>query len=585
MGRDKVITADEAMEIVMAGDTIATGGFVGIGFPEPLAAALERRFLYTGEPDLTLIFAAGQGDGGDRGLNHFGHPGMLRTRIGGHWGLVPALGRLPQRRHRGLLPATRHDQPLVPRHRRGPPGCHQPGRGGHVCRSAARGWPPQHADREHSSRSSPSATRTTSSCPRCRSTWRCCGARRPTTEGNVTMEHEAVTLEALSMAQAAKNSGASSSSRSSGPPTPRVVATGSQDPGHSRGRRCRQPPREHQQTFAETYNPAYTGEVRVSGHRPADAPDAAKGDRPARGDVPAPQRRGEPGHRHPRGDRFGGRRGKRPRPHHLNRGSRWHRWHPRRRPELRRHHQRRGDHRPALPVRLLRRRRARPGIPRDGAGGCPRQRQRQSVRVPDRRAWRLINISQSAKEVYFLGLFRAGATLDVTDGRLQVLDEGKSAKFRIGSTRSPSAGGRPDTADRPCTTSPNGASSDWLRQGLRVGRDRPGAGLRGGRHRTDGVPAFGRRRVDDHGPARFGDNVMGLAEPAAPPLGDRFPYDPDQNVLFCNFEGLTLDSPDDVAPLADTLNQHFEAIGKKVHVVINYDNFEVSQPQQRRSST
>ena len=50
MGRDKVITADEAMQVILSGDTIATGGFVGIGFPEHLAVALERRFLETGEP-------------------------------------------------------------------------------------------------------------------------------------------------------------------------------------------------------------------------------------------------------------------------------------------------------------------------------------------------------------------------------------------------------------------------------------------------------------------------------------------------------------------------------------------------------
>ncbi len=43
--KGKIVTAVEAIRVIRDGDTVATGGFVGTGFPEEIAIELEQYFL------------------------------------------------------------------------------------------------------------------------------------------------------------------------------------------------------------------------------------------------------------------------------------------------------------------------------------------------------------------------------------------------------------------------------------------------------------------------------------------------------------------------------------------------------------
>lgn len=93
--RKKVVSAAEAIAILRNGDTLCCSGFGSNGVPVELILALEKSFLETGAPNnLTLLFGGGPGDGASGGANHLAHEGMLKRVVGGHYGLVPKIGKL-----------------------------------------------------------------------------------------------------------------------------------------------------------------------------------------------------------------------------------------------------------------------------------------------------------------------------------------------------------------------------------------------------------------------------------------------------------------------------------------------------------
>ena len=95
MRKVPVISAREAADMITDNATVTSSGFVASCMPEALTSAVEKRFLETNSPkNITVFYAAAQGNRDGSGADHFAHEGLVKRVIGGHWNMVPKLGEM-----------------------------------------------------------------------------------------------------------------------------------------------------------------------------------------------------------------------------------------------------------------------------------------------------------------------------------------------------------------------------------------------------------------------------------------------------------------------------------------------------------
>lgn len=91
----KLSSAQEAVALIEDGMSIAVGGFVGIGGAEEVLAALGARFRETGSPrNLTLISPASTGNRQGKGLEHLAQEGLVARIITSHVGFTPTMAEM-----------------------------------------------------------------------------------------------------------------------------------------------------------------------------------------------------------------------------------------------------------------------------------------------------------------------------------------------------------------------------------------------------------------------------------------------------------------------------------------------------------
>jgi propionate CoA-transferase len=577
----KAVSLEEAVALVQPGNTLATSGFVGIGTPDGLLDALARAYQAHGRPGgLTLVFAAGQGDGKTRGLNRLALPGLLRRVVGGHWGLIPRVGALALA---GEIEAYNLPQGCI----------------SHLYRDIAAGKPgtlsrvglgtfvdPRNGGGKVNARTTEEIVELVQIHGQDWLLYRAFPIDvvflRGTTAdpgGNVTMEHEALTLDNLAMAMAAKNSGGVVIVQ-----VERLAQAGSlparsvKIPGALVDCVAVAPAEYHAQTYATAYSPAFSGELRVPleslppppldgrkviGRRAAcelipgtlinlgiGMPESVAGVAAEEALLSLITLTAEPGV-------IGGLPAS-----GLNFGA-------------------------AVNTEALVDQNQQFDF-YDGGGldqaylGMAQVDAAGNVNVSRfgktfAGCGGFINISQNARKVVFVGTFSCGGlSLGIGDGRLRILKEGQHKKFLSAVEQVTFSGKRARELGHETMYVTERAVFRLTEHGLRLEEIAPGIDLE---HEVlaqmDFTPEI-KRPLGTMDPRIFRTEPMGLrALLEERPIASRFELDPERDLLFINFAGMAIKAERDLQEIAAAVEKVCAPLGRRVGVVVDYDGFSV----------
>jgi propionate CoA-transferase len=586
----KLVTAREAVRLIRTGDTVAIGGFGGIGIAEEVVHELGDIYKASdadtanfGKPsNLTLFFGVGRGNPlNGRGLNRLAEPGLVGRVIGGHFNFIPAIQQLiVGNQIEGYnLPLG----PIIHLYRD-----IAAGKPGHLSRIGLGTFAdPRFGGGKLNEKTTEDIVELITVGGKEYLFYRAIpinvGIIRGTTadpDGNITMEREALTIEALSLAMATHNSG--------GLVIAQVERIG--DKGTLNPRQVKIPgaivdcvvvakPENHTQTYGTVYDPAYAAEVRVplTSIKPMEMSERKIIARRAAMEL---------------------------RPHSVvNLGVGM--------PE--------GIAAVAAEEKIgdLMTLTAEPGviggIPAgglnfgaatnaqavldmayqfdfyDGGGldaaflGLAQADKEGNLNV-SRFGPRLagaggfINISQNAKKVVFCGTLTAGdLDIAVVDGKLLIERDGKENKFIDQVEHRTFSGPYAAQTGKDVLYVTERCVFRLTREGLELIEIAPGIDIkRDILERMDFEPIVRQPRQMDS--RIFSAEPMGLREEMLRlPFDARFNYDDEHNILFLNLSELAVKNREIIERYKDKIRSMVEPLGHKVYAVVNYDGFELSR--------
>lgn len=580
MKRGKVVSLEDAMRVIRDGDTIAVNGFVGYS-PEELLQGLEDRFLKTGEPkNLTIIVAAGIGDGKEKGVNRLAHDGLVRRVIAGHWGLIPKMQKLALA---GKIEAYNFPQGVITHMYRDVAG-RLPRTITHVGLGTFVD-PRLSAGKVNDITTEDLVERITFDGKEYlayKTLPVSVAFLRGTTadmDGNITMEKEPLTLEVLPMAMAAKNSGGFVIMQ-----VERIADRHALNPRH-----VKVPgilvdcvvvakPENHRQTYSTYYNPAYSGEFKIPtatveplpmDERKLVARRAAFELRPnmvvnlgigmPEGVASVANEEGifdyltltaEAGS-------IGG----------IPSGG--------------------GDFGTATNMDFLNDMHAQFDF-YDGGGldlaclGLAQMDSHGNVNVSKfgpklAGCGGFINITQNAKKIVFAGTFTAGGTqLAVENGKLKIVQEGSLKKIVREVEQITFSGKTAQQGEQQVFYVTERCVFRLTREGVELIEIAPGIDLEKDilAHMEFKPIMKNVRPMDERifklPPMGLKDDLLSI------PIPDRLTYDPATNIFYVNFEGLNVRSREDIEAIRSRVTEVCAPLGRRVKTIVNYDNFSIA---------